>query len=162
MEAIAGTINSVDTATTLKSSLFFMKFSPFDSEERKDIRSRVFTDLFHRPWTQNLPAIAGAKLNSFQAMWALQDWGAERPTYAVLVPPLRKCKIRSTMPTMNKRWTKPALTWNARNPNNQRTIKTKAINPSMFMPPSLPSGTIKLAHVAERADDRGEIKPHAA
>src|ERR1700687_858840 len=42
------------------------------------------------------------KWNSSLAVLAFPDWGAQRPPYAVLVPPLMKCKARSTIPTTSR------------------------------------------------------------
>src|SRR6266850_2613823 len=42
------------------------------------------------------------KWSSSLAVLVFPDWGARRPPYAVLVPPLMKCKTRSTIPTTSR------------------------------------------------------------
>ena len=61
-----------------------------------------------------------------------EDGQAVDAGHAVLAPPRKKWNIRRTRPITSKTWMSAVLTWKARNPSSQRTIKTKASKPSIY------------------------------
>jgi hypothetical protein len=55
--------------------------------------------------------------------------------YALAGLRLMKCMTSNMTPTIRAMWIKPVVTWNAKNPANQRTIRAMAIIASMWLSP---------------------------